>query len=169
MKFPLAPILIAALVTAVSTAGIAASPALVTGMTVRDTAGETVGTVESVSGANAVIATGQHKVALPLQSFALDAKGPRIGLTRAELDAAAEKAAANSAAMLRAQLIPGVAVRGKSGATLGTIKQIDDDYVLLASTAGDVRLPVNAFGSTPDGVAIGMTAAEFQAAVAGTR
>lgn len=146
-----------------------ASPQLAAGMTVHDPAGGEVGSIESVSNDAVIVATGQHKVSLPPQSFAMSPKGPLIGMTRAELDAAAAKAADNAAEALRAQIVPGAGVKGVSGNSIGTIKAIDGEYVVLATGKGDARLPVNAFGSGPDGLKIGMSAAEFDAAVAGAR
>ena len=58
------------------------------GDTIYDTAGEAVATVESVEGTNAVISTGTNKATVPLSSFAAGPKGPVIGMTKAQLDAA---------------------------------------------------------------------------------
>lgn len=144
---------------------IAAAPSLTAGMVVKDTSGGQVGTIENVADGNAVIATGAHKVALPVASFAMGEKGPVIAMTKAELDAAAEKAASDAASALRAQMMPGVAVFGAQGENIGTIKAIDGEFVVLATAQGDVRLPVSAVGSGSKGLAIGMSSAEFQAAL----
>ncbi|KRB82904.1 hypothetical protein ASE00_12945 [Sphingomonas sp. Root710] len=148
---------------------IGAPPALTAGMTVSDPAGGAVGTIDSVTGETAVVATGTHKVALPLASFAKNDKGAVIGLTKTELDAAAAKAAENAAAALRAQIIPGVMISGAQGNPLGTVKAIDGDLVVLASGHGDARLPIASIGSGPKGLIVGMTAAEFEAAVKSTQ
>jgi hypothetical protein len=144
---------------------LAAPPQLSPGMTVLDTAGGQVGTIDSVTTDNAVIATGTHKVALPVTSFGMGAKGPIIGMTKIELDAAAEKAAANAAAALRAQMLPGVAVFGSQGNNLGTIKAIDGEYLLLTTASGDAKLPLAAIGSGQKGLMVNMTAAELSAAI----
>lgn len=151
-----------------SASALAAPPQLSPGMTVMDTAGGQVGTIESVTTDNAVIATGANKVALPLTSFGMGAKGPVIGLTRVELDAAAEKAAANAAAALRAQMLPGVAVFGSQGNTLGTIKAVDGEYLVLTTASGDARLPLVAIGNGQRGLMVNMTAAELKAAISST-
>ena len=57
-----------------------AAPAV--GATVFDTAGGTVGTIESISGAVAVINTGTAKVGYPLASMTPTAKGPVIPSSR---------------------------------------------------------------------------------------
>lgn len=151
-----------------SAAALAAPPQLSPGMTVMDTAGGQVGTIDSVTTDNAVIATGAHKVALPVASFGMGAKGPIIALTRVELDAVAEKAAANAAAALRAQMLPGVAVFGSQGNNLGTIKAIEGDYLVLVTASGDAKLPLAAIGSGQKGLMVNMTAAELKAALAST-
>lgn len=68
------------------------------GDTIYDTAGEAVGTIESVDGTNAVISTGTAKATVPLSAFASGPKGPTIGMTKAQLEAAIQGAAARSAA-----------------------------------------------------------------------
>lgn len=149
-----------------SAASPAPSPQPAVGMIVRDTAGAQVGTIEQVSGNMAIVTTGKHKVSLPMSSFAMDKQGPLIAMTRDQLDAAAEKAEAQSKAAFRARLVPGVLVKGLSGVNIGTIKQVDDDFVVLTSAKGDAKLPVNAFTDSSDGLKISMTAADFEAAVA---
>lgn len=67
------------------------------GATVTDTSGGTVGTVESVEGDFATVATASSKVRLPLTAFAKGANGPVIAMTAAELDAAAKSAAGPTA------------------------------------------------------------------------
>jgi hypothetical protein len=74
-----------------------ASGGVAAGATVRDTSGGTVGTIESVDGQYAVLATGKNKVRLPLSSFGRGADGPIIAMTQAQVDAAASAAAAKTA------------------------------------------------------------------------
>jgi preprotein translocase subunit YajC len=62
------------------------------GDTVYDTAGEVVGTVESVEGDNFIISTGTSKATLPLSALADGAKGPTIGMNKMQLDAAIQQA-----------------------------------------------------------------------------
>ncbi|MFD1951018.1 hypothetical protein ACFSGX_09600 [Sphingomonas arantia] len=68
------------------------------GTTVMDASGGTVGKIEAVDGEFATVATTKNKVKLPVSSFAAGANGPVIGMTAAELDAAAAKAAPAAAA-----------------------------------------------------------------------
>ena len=71
----------------------AQSAAAKAGDTVYDSSGEVVGTIESVSGANAVISTGTNKATVALSALATGPKGPVIGMTKAQLDAAIQNAA----------------------------------------------------------------------------
>lgn len=149
-------------------AGAAAAGANVTaGATVYDAQGGEVGKIDSVSNGVAVVSTGTNKVGLPLSSFGAGEKGPAIAMTKAELDAAASKAAADQAASLKAELTAGATVYGRSGATVGTIKEADDQYVTLTLPKGSAKLPVSAFGKGDKGVTISMTAEELNQAVAG--
>lgn len=61
------------------------------GDTVYDQAGEVVGTVEKVEGANFVISTGTNRATLALNTLASGPKGLVIGVTKAQLDEAIVK------------------------------------------------------------------------------
>jgi hypothetical protein len=63
------------------------------GDTIYDTAGEAVGTVESVEGSNFVISTGTNKATMPMSALASGPSGPTISMTKAQLNAAIEQAA----------------------------------------------------------------------------
>lgn len=144
----------------------AVKPTLTVGTTVYDPAGATVGTIESVTADAVTLATGTTKVALPSSAFGTTEKGTAIGMTKAELETAAQSAAASSSAALKSQLVAGAQVYGQSGATvIGTVKSADASNVTLTTPKGDVQLPVAGFGSNQGKIVIGMTAAEFDAAV----
>jgi hypothetical protein len=74
-----------------------ASGAVTKGATVYDVSGGVVGTVETVEGQFATVSTGKNKARLPLSSFAKGDKGPLLGMTRDQLDAAASAAASKPA------------------------------------------------------------------------
>src|ERR1700712_1908944 len=78
--------------------------ALAQGATVYDSAGGTVGTIDSVEGDFAVLATSKSKVRLPKSSFGAGTKGPMIGMTAAQVDQAAAQAAPQATAA--AQAVP---------------------------------------------------------------
>ncbi len=161
----LTAVLAAGLVVIIANPAVATPPALSAGMIVHDMAGGEVGTIDSLAADSAVIATGTHKVALPVASFGTGARGPVIAMTKAELDAAAAKAAANEAASLRAQMLPGVAVFGSQGNNIGTIKVVEGDFVVLTTAHGDAKLPISSVGSGSKGLTIGMSASDFHAAL----
>jgi hypothetical protein len=62
------------------------------GAEVYDTAGVTVGTIQSVTATGAVVASGKLRAEVPTASFAKNAKGLVIGITKAEFEAAVNKA-----------------------------------------------------------------------------
>lgn len=135
------------------------------GATVYDAQGAEVGKIESVADGNAVVFTGTNRGTIPLASFGTSPKGPTLGMTRAELDAAAARAAAAAIEQLRARLAPGTEVRGKAGAVVATVKALDGDNVVLTTGKGEVRIPITGIGVNAQGPFIGMTQAEFDAAV----
>lgn len=65
---------------------------LTAGATVYDNAGATVGTIQSVTATGAVVASGKLRAEVPTASFAKNAKGLVIGITKAEFEAAVAKA-----------------------------------------------------------------------------
>lgn len=138
----------------------AAPPTITVGATVYDTAGGTVGTVDAVNGGNAVVSTGTHKVAIPATSFGKSDKGLLLGMTKAQLDAAAEGAAAKTAAAVTA----GAAVVDSQGAPVGTIKSVDSQYAVVDMSSAQVKLPLNAFAARDNGLMLGMTKAQLEAA-----
>lgn len=136
------------------------------GAMVYDAQQAEVGKIESVANGNAVVFTGTHRATIPLASFGIGPKGPTLGMTRAELDAAAVGAAAAATEQLRARLTPGTQVRGKAGAVIATVKTLEGDNVVLSTGNSEVRVPLSGMGLNTQGVFIGMTQAEFDAAVA---
>lgn len=159
----------AGLIALTTSPAVSTPPTLTAGMAVSDPAGGAVGIIDSVTAETAVVATGTHKVALPLTSFAKGDKGAVISLTRIELDAAAAKAAENAATTLRAQIVSGTRISGSQGNVLGMVKGVEGDLVVVTSEHGDARLPIAAIGNGPHGLMVGMTAAEFEAAVKAPR
>lgn len=153
--------------TATAPAATAAAGAPTVGATIYDAQGGTVGTIASTDGTNAVVDTGSVKAAVPLASFGTSPKGPTLGMTKAELEAAAGQGAAQAAAAFQSKLTTGATVYGTGGASLGTIKAVEGEFVTVTTAKGDARLPKGSFGPGPQGVTIGMTAAQLDAAMAG--
>ena len=139
------------------------------GATVRDASGAEVGTVDQVNGDVVVVNTGTNKVGLPMTSVAVQASGPVIGATKAQLNEAAAQSAAQAKAQLQSLLVAGTPVRGTAGAVLGTVKAADPAFVTLTTDKGEVRLPISGFAARPEGLVVGTTAAELEAAVAASK
>jgi hypothetical protein len=57
------------------------------GDTVYDKTGKVVGTIESIDGGNATIATATGKATVPLDALTSGSKGPTIGMSKAQLEA----------------------------------------------------------------------------------
>lgn len=146
----------------------AASTAVKAGATVYDAQGGVVGTIASTDGTNAVVDTGSVKAGIALSSFGSSPKGPTLGLTKAELEAAAGQQAQASAADFKTKMVPGATVYGTAGNELGTIKAVDSQFVTLTTPHGDARLPITGFGPGAKGVTIGLTDAQLAAAMGGT-
>jgi hypothetical protein len=110
-------------------------------------------------------ATGTNKAAVPLTSLGKGAQGPVLAMTKAQLDAAASAQQQQASAAFRSQLVAGASVYGSGGTKLGTIKAVDASSVTLTTDQGDAKLPIAGFGPGPQGVTIGMTAAQLSAAM----
>lgn len=156
--------------TAPAPAAPAAAPAAATatvGAAVVDTGGAQVGTVEAVTPQAVLINTGTTKVGVAPQSLTGGAKGLTIAMTKAQLDAAGAQQAQQTAAALQQKLVPGATVTGAGGASVGTVKATDGQYVTVTTTKGDVKLPVSGFGPAANGVVVGLTQAQIDQATAG--
>lgn len=149
-----------------------ATASVTAGAAVVDTSGAAVGTIESVNGDLAVLATTKSKVSLPLASFAAGPKGLVISMTQAEVDAAAagataqQTAAATADAQAKAseQVVKGAQVSDTSGASVGTIEAVEGEFATVATPNSKVRLPLTAFGPGEKGPVIAMSATELEAA-----
>lgn len=158
----------AAPVLAQSAAPAAAAKVEVTvGAPVYDPQGQQVGTIAKVDGATVVINTGKHSASLATASIGRNEKGLLVSMTREQLDAAVEAAAAKSQAGLEAALVAGATVHSSDNQPLGTIKQISPDGVVSVDRNGKVfALKKDSFAMDAAGVRINATAAQIDAAIA---
>jgi preprotein translocase subunit YajC len=172
-----AAFLVTALTTAVAAPAFAqeAAPAataakanVTAGAAVSDAKGGAVGTIASVTGDVAVIDTGVVKASVPTSAFAQSDKGLLIGMTKAELEAAAQGAAQQQQQQFLASLAPGAAVTDQNGGAVGTIEAIEGDMVTIATPNAKAKLPKTAIAQGPNGPVIGMTQAQLEAAVKST-
>jgi hypothetical protein len=123
------------------TTGAASAVTLTPGMAVTDAQGGAVGTIESVTAQGAIVSTGTAKANLPANAFAKRDNGVAIGMTKAELEAAVNTAKTP-------EITVGAAISGPAGASVGM-----------------AVLPKQGFAQGPNGLVIGMTAAQLEAAV----
>ncbi|UAK22936.1 hypothetical protein [Sphingomonas nostoxanthinifaciens] len=137
----------------------AAAPNVTAGATVSDTSGAPVGTIDSVAGGNAVISTGTAKASIPVSSFAQGDKGLVIGMTKADLEAAVNKASKP------AEIAVGTPVKGPQGGDVGKVAAITGNLVTVETPTTKVQLRKTAFAQAQGGaLMIGMTAEQLDAA-----
>ena len=142
----------------------ASAPALQVGTVVYGPQGAEVGKISGIANDVITVDTGASKAGLPRSAFGSGSKGPTITVTKAQIDAQVAAALQQSAAALTAALVPGAQVHGKSGALVGTIKELRGDQVVIDRPAGPISLPRNTFATGPQGLTISVTAAELEAA-----
>lgn len=65
-----------------------------------------------------------------------------------------------------ADVIVGSEVRDSKGVVIGTIDSVSMAAAVVSSTGGKVEVPLEAFGKNSKGLLVGMTKAQFDAAVA---
>ncbi|MBV9840882.1 MAG: hypothetical protein JOY99_04975 [Sphingomonadaceae bacterium] len=111
------------------------------GATVYDTSGNIVGTIDSVDNQFAVLATSKSKVKLPLTSFAAGPKGPLLGMTAAQVDAAAGAASGADASASATTAAPATASNNNAAPAAST----------PATGAGPQRATTTATNSTSVG------------------
>jgi preprotein translocase subunit YajC len=143
-------------------AAASATTSVTAGATVYDAAGVEVGTIKSVDATNFVIDTGKNTATMALTTLSAGAKGPVLGLTREQLDAAAEKAGADAAAALSASLVAGAEVRASDGTTvLGKVGEVTETDFVLDTGKARVKLPKTSVAKGESGLVVGMTAEQF--------
>lgn len=137
-----------------------AAPAV--GATVYDASGAEVGKIKSVNAPNFVIDTGKNTATLALTALGTGPKGPVLGMTKVELDAAAEKAAAAAKAETAAAIVADAPVYASDGTTqLGKVAEVTDTEFVLDAGAVRVKLPKTSVAKGASGLMIGMTAQGF--------
>lgn len=165
----------AAATPAAGAATAAPSGTLAAGAKVLDTSGGTVGSIDSIDGDYAVLATAKSKVRLPKTSFAMGPNGPVIAMTAAQIDAAAAQAApaqtAAAATAAKPNVAQGAAVADMQGGSVGTVAAVDGQFATVQLASGTkVRLPVSAFAAGDGGgLKIAMTAQQLGAAAGASK
>lgn len=144
---------------------VAAAIDLSPGTVIYDSTGAELGTVKDKADDNVIVAVGDRSVTLPAAAFGQTEKGPALGLTLADMNAALDKMAADADAALAAALQPGTDVRSADGAAvLGKVKAADAGSVVVGAAGGDLKIPRNAFFMSQAGLAVSFTAEQFATA-----
>lgn len=141
-----------------------AKPKIAPGVAVIHTSGAPVGTIVSVTGDATVLKTDMYELRLPVASYGTNKDGATVvAMTREELNATVEQELAKAQNMLQ----PGLMVRDPSGGVVGTIDEVDDEFVTLKLASGKAaRLPRTGFAAGPAGPVVGITAAQLEAQLA---
>ena len=129
------------------------------GMPVVDAQGGAVGTITAVAADTVTVKTAKHQAQLPKTGLTLSEGKALIGLTQAELDASVERSLAVAGPKV------GTPVRGRDGASVGTIDSFEADNVTILLADGQ-RISISRSGIAVDangGSVIGLTAAELAA------
>jgi len=134
------------------------------GMPVVDTQGGAVGTITAVAIDTVTVKTARNQAQLPKTSLTISEGKALFGLTQAELDASVERTLATTQ---NAGLTVGATVKGKGGASVGTIDAVAPENVTIRLSGGlRVSIPRSGIAVDADGGAIiGLTAAELEAQV----
>lgn len=146
---------------ALALGGNAALAQAAAGTKVVHTSGAEVGTVQAVEDGFYLVKTDKHDVRLPSSAFTPHEGKLLFAMTQAELNAQVEAAAAQA----QAQIAPGAQVRGAAGTVIASIDAIDEQFVTLKLTSGElVKLPKAGVAAGPEGPVIGMTDVELRTA-----
>lgn len=167
MKFSSLAAAAALAVAGLAAPALAQDAAIAVGAKIYGPDGAEVGTVESVQAGGVVINTGNLTAALPADSFGTSDKGPTIGWSKADLEAAIT--ASNGAAQekLAAALVAGAEIYSSDAVLLGTIKEVAaDGSVVVELASGPAALPKAQMALNGDKLTFRATAAEVQAAAA---
>lgn len=146
--------------TAISVAGLSV------GATVFGPEGGEVGKIVAINGDVVVVNTGTHSAGLAKSAFGSGKNGPVIGLTKSQLDDAAEASMQQTESKLAAALIVGAAVRSADGQPVGTVKSIGNDGTVVIEGAGRTfALKKDVFATDATGLILRITAKDLNDAL----
>ena len=123
-----------------------------------------------VLGAGAALAQGAPGSSTPDGSPALKSASPRNDVPDEAYGAKARKRTKGKASLraaTTAEVIAGSRVSDSKGEPVGTIESVEADGAIVATGAGRVKVPVEAFGTNGSGLLLSVTKAEFDALVSG--
>jgi hypothetical protein len=137
------------------------------GAVVYGSDGEPVGTIDQVDGTNVVLNTGERTATLPADVFGASEKGPMIGWTKAELDAAIAAEEQKAGEAVAAALVPGAQLYSVDGLVVGTVNEVNAEGMVVVqhTSAGPIQLPKDQMTLQGDKLTFLATAADLEAAV----
>jgi hypothetical protein len=127
------------------------------------------GTSMGVPGSNDASARPEEMGAHDSASLASTVDQIQHGVQRADGDRAAARArsGADRAVPARpADIVVAATVFDLGGQTVGTIESVEADGAVVATAAGKVKVPLNAFGRNRKGLLVGMPKKDFETLVA---
>ena len=138
------------------------------GMAVVDTQGDAVGTIIAVAADTITVKTTRHQAVLPKASLTISDGQALFGMTQADLDASVERTLATT---LDSALKVGATVKGRGGASVGTIDTVDAASVTIRLSGGQrISIPRSGIAVDAEGSGvIGLTAEELEAQVKAAR
>lgn len=136
------------------------------GTQLRDRAGGIVGTVVNSTADVVVIDTGRVQIALPLSSISLLDGMPVIAIGKSEVESMVARQTEEARSAMSDTLREGTPVMDRNGIQVGTVSAADDDFVTVASPAGQARMPIAALAPRDGALFMALTLDEFRAAVA---
>jgi hypothetical protein len=167
MKFSSLAAAAALALTGLSAPAMAQDASLTVGAKIFGPDGAEVGTIEKVEGEAVVVNTGNLTAALPASAFGASDKGPTIGWSRADLEAAINAANGEAKAKLDATLVVGADVYSSDAVLLGKVKELAaDGSVVVELASGPAALPKAQMALDGDKLTFRATAADVQAAAA---
>ncbi len=141
-------------------ASAAAAQSVSVGSVVTDPQGGEVGTITAVEGDTVLLRTDRHEVRLPTASFTATEDKVLFAVSRDQLNADIDRMKAEA----RQAFAVGSNVHDRDGALIGPVTALDDQAVTVRVGEGIVRLPRAAVVAGQNGLAVGATLAELQAA-----
>jgi hypothetical protein len=167
---------VAAVPLAISPAFAQAAPAAAAGTATQVAAGATVygpdgteaGKIDKIEGGNAIVNTGKHTAGVPVSAIGRSAKGLTISMNRDQIDAAVEAADAKATGNLASALVAGAAIKTSDGQPFGKVSAVSPEGVVTIEREGapSIGLQKDQFTTNADGLALRMTAAQLNAAIA---
>ena len=141
-------------------ASAAGAQSLSAGATVTDPQGGEVGTITAIEGDTVLLRTDRHEIRLPVTSFTATENTVLFGVTRDQLNADIDRIEAQA----QQAFAVGSNVHDRDGAVVGPVTALDDQTVTVNVGQGIVRLPRSGVVAGQNGLVVGATLAELQAA-----